>query len=159
MDSDLFRLCDQLKIKVVRVNTTLSVKSFKGFSLVQNRIPVIVLNNKMSEELMKVVLAHEIGHCVLHRDLVALRGFRDFDLFGMTDQCEYEANLFAAELLLDTDEVLKKLDELQSTFDAAKAMYVPKDLLDFKLVSMWDQGFDISPELCSAGDFLRRIED
>ena len=100
-ESDLFRLCEDMGIRVIIHETPISVVAFKGCSMVVSRIPIILLNSKMKEILMRVVLAHEIGHSVLHRELAAIRGFHDFDLFGMKDQCEYEANVFAAELLLD----------------------------------------------------------
>ncbi len=153
---DLFRLCGDLGIRVVIHDTPLSVASFKGFSMVKSRIPVILLNSAMEEDLMRVVLAHEIGHSILHRDLAAIRGFQDFDLFGMKDQCEFEANVFAAELLLDSRDVLDVLNQDVTFFGAAKMLHVPPELLDFKFRVLKHQGYAVIPPMLAKGDFLRR---
>ena len=48
------------------------------------------------------------------------------------DQKEYEANVFASELLLTDEAVLEVLNDDMFFFQAAKALYVPSELLDFK---------------------------
>ena len=152
-ESDLFRLCEDMGIRVIIHETPLSVAAFKGCSMVMSRIPIILLNSKMKETLMRVVLAHEIGHSVLHRELAAIRGFHDFDLFGMKDQCEYEANVFAAELLLDNKEVLEVLNQDVTFFGAAKMLEVPPELLDFKFRILKHQGYTVIPPMMGTGDF------
>ena len=153
-NGDLFRLCRELGIQVVQHKTPLSVKDFKGLSLVKCRVSVILLNAAMDEELTRVVLAHELGHSVLHRDLAALRGFHDFDLFGMKDQCEYEANVFAAELLLDSEDVLAALNQDMTFFGAARALRVPPELLDFKFRVLKHQGCAVVPPLMEMEWFI-----
>ena len=150
-------LCGALGIRVVRHPTPLSVQDFKGLSMVVCRVPVIVLNAALPEELERVVLAHEIGHIVLHRSLTAIRGFHDFDLFGMKDRCEYEANVFAAELLLSDSEVLEALNGDVTFFGAARALAVPPELLDFKFRVLKHRGYAVTPPLLGTGDFLRRV--
>ena len=59
--------------------------------------------------IQRVILAHEIAHSVLHTNITA--AFHEFTLFDDTDRQEYEANLFAAELLLSDDCVLNALNE------------------------------------------------
>ena len=156
-DSDLDRLCRDMGITVIDHNTAMSVEDFKGMSMVKCRIPVILLNSKLKEDIRKVVLAHEIGHIKLHRRLTALRGFHDFDLFGMNDQCEYEANVFAAELILDSEEVLNVLNQDMTFFGAAKTLCVPPELLDFKFRVLKHEGYSINPLMIANGDFLKHI--
>ncbi len=156
-DSDLDRLCRDMGITVIDHNTAMSVEDFKGMSMVKCRIPVILLNSKLKEDIRKVVLAHEIGHIKLHRRLTALRGFHDFDLFGMNDQCEYEANVFAAELILDSEEVLNVLNQDMTFFGAAKTLCVPPELLDFKFRVLKHKGYSINPLMIANGDFLKHI--
>lgn len=144
-------------IQVVLQETSLSVASFKGFSLIHSRIPVIVLNAALPEDLLPVVLAHEIGHSVLHKELAALRGSHDFDLFGMKDQYEFEANVFAAELLLENDQVLEVLNQDVTFFGAAQLLCVPPELLDFKFRVLKHQGYAVAPQLQAPGDFLKRM--
>ncbi|MBQ6594759.1 MAG: ImmA/IrrE family metallo-endopeptidase [Clostridia bacterium] len=158
-ERDLFRLCERMGITVILHDTPLSVSDFKGFSIIRSRIPIILLNSKMKEELMDTLLAHEIGHSVLHRELAALRGFHDFDLFGMKDQCEYEANVFAAELLLDNDEVMDVLNQDVTFFGAAKLLRVPPELLDFKFRVLKHQGCAVKPPMLDSGGFLKRVKD
>lgn len=66
----------------------------------------IFLNSRLDEDWLPMVLAHEIGHDQLHREL-AKTGLQEFELFRMSSRTEYEANAFAAHLLLDNDEVYR----------------------------------------------------
>ena len=101
-------------------------------------------------------LAHEIAHSVLHTNITA--AFHEFTLFDDTDRQEYEANLFAAELLLSDDCVLNALNEDQFFFQAAKALYVPAELLDFKFRVMKRKGYKLESPIVSHGNFLKTIE-
>ena len=158
-ESDLFRLCRAMGILVVDHDTTMSVDDFKGLCLIQSRVPVILLNSGLKTGLKRVVLAHEIGHVVLHQELAELRGFHDFDLFGMKDSTEYEANVFAAELMLDTEEVLDLLNQDMAFFDAASTLGVPPELLDFKFRVLKNLGYAINPQMICNGDFLKKISN
>ena len=62
----------------------------------------IFLNSRLDEDWLPMVLAHEIGHDQLHREL-AKTGLQEFELFRMSSRTEYEANAFASHLLLDND--------------------------------------------------------
>lgn len=54
----------------------------------------------------KLVCAHELGHALLNRPLGKTdTGLMEFELFDITNTTEYEANLFAANLLLDKEEI------------------------------------------------------
>lgn len=99
---------------------------------------------------------HEIAHSVLHTNITA--AFHEFTLFDDTDRQEYEANLFAAELLLSDDCVLNALNEDQFFFQAAKALYVPAELLDFKFRVMKRKGYKLESPIVSHGNFLKTIE-
>lgn len=49
----------------------------------------------------KVVLAHELGHAILHNSK-EVQALKDYDLFPrLNNKIELEANTFAAELLID----------------------------------------------------------
>lgn len=108
------------------------------------------------EVIQRVILAHEIAHSVLHTNITA--AFHEFTLFDDTDRQEYEANLFAAELLLSDDCVLNALNEDQFFFQAAKALYVPAELLDFKFRVMKRKGYKLESPIVSHGNFLKTIE-
>ena len=68
---------------------------------------VIFLNDRMDLYLTKMVCGHELGHDIYHRPLAKEGGMREFELFRMKNSTEYEANAFAAHLLIDTNECLE----------------------------------------------------
>jgi len=82
----------------------------EAYSQVINDIPVIIINAGVGTSVrQRFSLAHELGHMILHRDLVDL----DFDL--KSREIENEAHLFAEHFLLpvggfDTSFVSPKID-------------------------------------------------
>lgn len=58
--------------------------------------------------------------------------FHAFFLYNSTSQIKYEANLFAAEYLLDDKLVADLLTEGTFFFSVAKELNVPPKLLDFR---------------------------
>ena len=76
----------------------------------------------------------------------------------MKDQCEYEANVFAAELLLDSTEVMQVLNQYVTFFGAAKMLHVPPELLDFKFRVLKRQGYAINAPIDSHSDFMKNID-
>jgi len=69
---------------------------------------------------------------------------------------EYEANLFAAELLIDDKELLKLLNGSdKSFFGVAKELYVPAELLDFKFRILKNKGYHLEAPYISRPDFLK----
>ena len=84
------------------------------------------------------------------------RGFREVELFDRVNPTEYEANLFAAELLIDDDELLELLNqEDKSFFEMASELYVPAGLLDFKFRVLKNKGYHIDAPYIVNGDFLK----
>jgi Zn-dependent peptidase ImmA (M78 family) len=88
-----------------------------------------------------------------------VNAFHDFELFDSTSFMEYEANIFAAEFLMDDDDVLEKLNEDISFFGAASLLRVPPELLDFKFRLMKRNGYKlIDPPLMANANFLKSVE-
>lgn len=54
-----------------------------------------------ASSLKNIVAAHELGHIILHRSQLKMAPMKDDVLYNMRDNTEYEANLFAADLILD----------------------------------------------------------
>ena len=73
-----------------------------------------MLSSFLSEEEKRIVAAHELGHIVLHRRQLKMAPMSDNRLYNMTDETEYQANLFAADLLISDKDVadLSKNEEL-----------------------------------------------
>ena len=77
-------------------------------------------------------------------------------MFDDTDRMEYEANVFAAEFLLEDTEVTDTLEEDMDFFTMAKMLCVPPELLDFKCRILQRQGVAINAPYIARGDFLKR---
>ena len=130
----------------------------KGFFMYQSRKKHITINSDLRPVIQRIILAHEIGHAVLHRkELISLKAFHDFSLYDTTSQFEYEANLFAAEYLLDDKEVIEKLNDDAFFFSVAKELYVPPELLDFKFRILKNKGWALDSPITAGGDFLKHI--
>ena len=85
----------------------------------------------------QIVAAHELAHIVLHQSQLKIAPMKDTVLYNMASQTEYEANLFAADLLLDDEEIHKlSQDEDMDYFNMCKSLYVTPDFMSFKLFIM-----------------------
>ena len=68
----------------------------------------IFLNKNLSEQEMRMVMAHELGHAILHRKENCY--FIRNKTFLLTSKNEIEANIFAAELLIPDEILLENKD-------------------------------------------------
>lgn len=96
---DPYKLCKRLKINIIYMD----LGEIKGIykKVVTNKF--IVINENLDKFCQKVVLAHELGHAILHHSK-EIQALKDYDLFPrFSNQIEVEANTFAAELLIDGD--------------------------------------------------------
>ncbi len=151
-------LCQAMNISLLSAAMGPGSGACKGFYLMQSRKQVIVINSDLPEELQRIVLMHEIGHAVLHRKVSGAKAFHDFSLFDEASLYEYEANIFAADYLMDDDEVLDLLNDDISFFGAASLLQVPPELLDFKFRVLKRKGYKvIDPPLKAHSDFLKNI--
>jgi len=155
LSADPQRVCDALRIRVSRAPMGTGSGACKGFFLVNARCRLIMLNSDLAEEIQRIILAHELGHAVLHSS-AAIRTFHEFSVLSEADRLEYEANVFAADFLLEDADVLEALDEQQTLFRAASRLQVPPELLDLKARLMERSGCPIRAPWIARGDFLRR---
>lgn len=91
---NIFKICNKLNIEVI----FLDLGNIKGFynSAVGNKF--IAINERLTEWEVKIVLAHELGHALLHSDRCT-RFMMDYTKIIRTAKQEREANEFAAYLL------------------------------------------------------------
>ena len=94
---DPYALCECLGIRIRRMDLK---KKLKGFFFYQSRIANIVIDSNVNEVLERILIAHELGHAVLHKEIAMMGGFQEMEVFDSTSVTENEANLFCAELLI-----------------------------------------------------------
>lgn len=116
---DPFAIARELGIEVLLRN---DFKRQKGvFKVIANNA-FIFINANLSEEMQALVCAHELGHALLHRSLGLQAGLVEFEVFNITTQCEYDANVFAAALLLDDQELLETARDGYDVVQTARIM-------------------------------------
>lgn len=137
-----YELADALGIKVIET----TIRPLQGAFYIIFDKPVIFIEKSLREDQKLLVCAHELGHAVLHPELVKAGNLTEFEVFDMREPVEYEANVFAAHLLIDEDNVLNYLKQGYSVFQTAMIMGVNPNLLNIKLSEMngWGYNFDTS---------------
>lgn len=153
---DPFELCRNLSIDVKYKQLG---NSLKAFFFYQSRIKTIILNSTLDENLQTILCAHELGHAILHyKLLMTARLLQEQELFNSTDMTEYEANMFGAELLISDEQALEILESGEaSLFQAASILYVPAELLDFKIRILKKKGYELEVPYIAQADFLKQI--
>ena len=105
--SDPFRIARDIGIEVHYEN----LGKQKGMYAFIKRNRFIVINNQLDERTQRIVCAHELGHDQFHRELAKNKWLQEFMIYNMGQRTEYEANVFASEVLLPDDELLELTDE------------------------------------------------
>jgi len=157
-ERDPFRLCRAMGIKLIFQAMGNAPDSVKGFFLECKRIRTITVNSDLPEVIQRIIVAHELCHATSHRKS-GIHAFHDITLYDASSAMEKDANLFAAELLLDDQEVLQALNRDTTFFSAAAQLFVPAELLDFTFRVMKWKGYKlIEPPISAHSNFLRDVE-
>ena len=132
-------IAKQLGIQVLRCKFKAQKGAYKA--ILRNRF--IFLSDTLSPAMETIVLAHELGHDVLHRsEAMKAGGFQEFNLFDMTGlRMEYEANIFAAQLTLEDNEFLDLCERGFDTQQIARALHSDINLVALKADTLISQGF------------------
>ena len=142
---DPFEIAEALGIKVLFCD---NFGSLKGMYRVILRNRFIFINSSLNEQMQRIVCAHELGHDQLHRRLANDCALQEFMLYDMATTPEYEANIVAAEILLDSNEVLEYVYDYGYTAEQiAECMHTDINLVALKIAHLSTLGYD-----------LRRIE-
>lgn len=157
---DTVRACgtrDPLKIAQelgVYVDFIDDFRELLGMYTYRHRERHILLNSHMDELLTRMVCAHELGHDALHREL-AKSALPEFVLFDMRSRPEYEANAFAAHLLIDDDELTELMKDGHDVVQLAALMGTDINLMLIKLNELNHMGYQLSLPYIPRGDFLK----
>ena len=158
---DPFTLAERLNIYV----RFFATKKQKGFctNILNNYF--IYINENMSRQMQRMTCAHELGHVLLHRDQLGrdekgrFKKLVEMELFDITNRTEYEANLFAANLLIEEERLLEMLKEGYDIVSIASSFDVNVNLLAIRLAEMKKEGLAISLPFTPDKRFMGRIED
>ena len=149
---DPFRIAGELGISVLLCE---DFGSLKGMYRVIKRNRFIFLNKDLGDRMLRIVCAHELGHDRLHRKLAQANSLHEFMLYDMTTRPEYEANIVAAEILLDTDEILEYIYGYGYTSEQiARAMETDINLVALKIAHLAETGYDLR-RIEHKSDFLK----
>ena len=106
----------------------------------------IAVNEDESEQRKRFTAAHELGHYLMHRDLIEEHGHLDC-LFGpasahnphepLAPRHEMQANSFAVELLMPADEIRRRYDAgLDNVSELARTFIVSPQAMKVRLDSL-----------------------
>lgn len=147
-----FELIDYLKIIFMNSNN----EELKGYCISVKSYNYIGVSCLLSDEEQRIVAAHELGHFILHMDHSDQYRFEDDNLYSSDDKTEYQANLFAADLLISDDDVNELADYGDMDyFKMCSLLSVTPDLMVFKLISMSNRGYKYNVPTALKSDFLR----
>ena len=139
----------------IQIMMTDDLSHLKGMYFVMKRSRFIYINSKLDERTRRIVCAHELGHDQLHRDLARNGALQEFVLYDMSTRPEYEANIFAASILLDEDRMLELIYDYH--YDAeqiARAMHTDINLVALKAAELTTKGHKFN-RLEAKSDFLK----
>lgn len=127
----------------------------KGMYRVIKRNRFIFLNGTLNEKMLRIVCAHELGHDQLHRALAKDGALQEFMLYDMTTVPEYEANIVAANILLDNDELLDYIYHYgYSAEQIARVMGTDINLVALKIAHLNELGHGLR-RIGHRSDFLK----
>ena len=115
---DVYKICKDLDIIILERPYK---KQLGAFSIINN-IPFIFIKEDIDINLKQIIIAHEIGHYILHKKIMKnLPILRDYSLFDKREnEIEKEANIFAFFLLIDIAEFEKSIIEINNIDIVAK---------------------------------------
>jgi Zn-dependent peptidase ImmA (M78 family) len=149
---DPYIICNSLDYKLHYMDLKQRLKAY----YYQSRINNIIIDENVIELFRPILIAHELGHGLLHREIAMMSGFQELEVLEKRSDkpMEYEANLFAAELLLEDETVLKHLNEY-TFFETASMLNVPAALLDFKFAILKAKGYSINSMQIAKSCYLK----
>ncbi|SHK21020.1 protein of unknown function [Hathewaya proteolytica DSM 3090] len=132
---DPFDIAQGLGIKIMyRSDFT----KLKGMYAIICDSKYIFINSNLPWEMQRIVCAHELGHSLLHDDLARSSVLQEFMLYDMKNRPEYEANLFASSLLIDSKEFISLAQEGYDVVQLASILNTDINLILIKMSLLKD---------------------
>lgn len=101
------------------------------------------LNNNLPEPMRSIVILHEIGHHMLHKDIA--KSFKEFNIFDPTGNImEYEANPFAAQVMLPDNDTVELIKQGYSVTHIAASLNTDPNLVALKATELERRGMALN---------------
>ena len=149
---DPFQLCQAIGVEVFYAD----LGSLKGMYKYLKKTRFAVINENLDPFTKTLVCAHELGHDILHQNLARKVCLQEFILYDMKSRPEYEANLFASEILLPDDIILNLAHDGYDIEQISKELCTDINLIALKVSSMNTRGYRFNNTIDSKSDFLRK---
>lgn len=150
---DPFRIARDLGI---HVEYNYDFSELKGMYMIIKRSRFIILNGNLDKSVQKTVISHEIGHDRFHRHFAKSKALQEFMLYDMAGRPEYEANIFASDLLIDDSDIISLTKDDYDIVHIAGELQVDINLVLIKVDEMWKRGYNVQAPYRPQSDFLRR---
>lgn len=125
--------------------------------ILRNRI--VFYNPYVNEIILRMVLAHELGHDFFHKEEAKKKELMEHSLLDINSGMEYEANIFAAHLLIDDEKLMEEIKYGRSYDELANMFRVNLDLLSLKMKEMHAMGYPVKRlDLNSDRKFFAQID-
>ncbi len=148
---DPFLICEAIGVEVFYAD----LGSLKGMYKYFKRNRFAVINENLGPYTKSLVCAHELGHDILHQDLARKVCLQEFMLYDMKNRPEYEANLFASEILLPDDKILTLAHDGYDIEQISKELCIDINLVSLKVASMNTRGYRFNMPNSPRSNFLK----
>lgn len=125
--NDVFELCDYLDINIIE-KENLKFESYFNRNLYGDEF--IYISNNLDIKKKRELIAHELGHAILHTDLAV--AYYNNSLLNKP-KIEKEANEFAAELLVQDEDLNSCIFDNQTVEELAYCLEVSENVVKYKL--------------------------
>ncbi|GLB31635.1 ImmA/IrrE family metallo-endopeptidase [Lacrimispora amygdalina] len=149
---DPFQLCQAIGVEVFYAD----LGSLKGMYKYLKKNRFAVINENLDPFTKTLVCAHELGHDILHQNLARKVCLQEFILYDMKNRPEYEANLFASEILLPDNIILNLARDGYDIEQISKELCTDINLIALKVSSMNTRGYRFNNTIDAKSDFLRK---
>ena len=129
-----------------------------GMYKIIKRNRYVFYNPYVENYMQNMVLAHELGHDMYHRKEASKKDLIEYELFDINGPMELEANIFAAHLIIDDNEIMDSVKEGYTYDQLAMQFRVNANLIIFKLNEMLRLGYPICVNFNADRKFFAKID-
>lgn len=128
---DVYELVDCLDIKLLKKHLCNNVNG--RFFRDSTGNEYIFISEEVLPEEEKSIIAHEIGHAILHTNLSTV--FNTSDFLQVKNKKELQADKFAAELLISDDIDIHEFEDM-TTKEISNYLEVCEELIEYKFKNL-----------------------